>query len=1544
MPAFALPESLGLQLDGLAAEVRRLRIVRGMTWLVALLFAAPLSALALDATFELSGRARGAMLVAWPALGLVAGWWFVVRRFRETLSTDELARIIEAKFPSLAERLRTLVELSEHADAGNGSRTMMAMLARETERRTKKLDFHRAAPSGFSFRVAGLVAVAVLLAFAPLLFVQGSGDRVRRLVAPWRSPAVEVPYEVVVSSGDPIVKRGQPITVSGYLRKLQPNAALPDSVTVIFREPGSADERKLPMVGDDKSAFTLTRPNVDGDLEYCLECGAIRSDWHTIAAVDPVEVAAGSEVAISAPAYAVALRPTRTIPTLGDFDGLQHGKAALMLKTNRRADDVQLEWRPNDGKAAVERLAVRLDAAGTSASAELPLRVDGTLKWILFAEKGIRTEVAQAVRAVPDAPPKFERVIGLPAQARDIRPGEELSITVVASDDLAVATAFLDFGPAEAADDTALKSDPVTLPGLGTNRVEGTIRFRLPAGAAEGQAFRVRLRIQDNRSMPELDWKPQRSTYPETGWAILRISATARPLAEQELTAKRDDTRSKLESIRKLLEAAHADLKSLRLDFQGRAKLEQDQSVRVSADADSVRDAHRLLEDLGRAGIARIATAAQKLADGDIRSAQIQLKKVLTEADATARDTAALAAQYALETALHKLAALAAAAEAAQANLLDQARLEQLARDQTKLAAEAKAAPNPAELAAEQAKLKDELQKLVQQSEALKAGEADAEGERRRRMTAELERLTRTQRALDDAIRAGDREANAEQLDELIEKQKKLAEKLKQLAERTDLAARLAQTAPLEQKPSRAAADLLEKNKSIDALTEQEKTARELDRLADALEKAAGERGDTRKAVQQLARWQEDLQRRVAEGTKQTPRGDSPADRENWTREQQAIRDATAKLPLPPSTALDKTHQQAKEATAAAADELKRDPGHANESVRRATEALSQLAERTPSQQQRLQSAGAEVEKLRKEQDAIAKEIDDAQRNAKSPDEPELQRKLAATAEKQDELSKKVAKLDAPGSEARRAKAADAGMRAKEDLQKGRAKETAASQQEAKLQLERLKQSLNGQAPADEQAGELARLQKELTENLAKLEKPSADELQRLQRLQNDIVRRLQQLQAPEAQQPLQEAREASQAADSALKKSDPEVDELKKKSRDAQAATQRLNERLNKGGAVPAAPKPDDTAADLPSKKTADEARRLAKEQRGLREELSRIAEKATKPTQPSRGDPLKAQAEKQEQLAKDAERLARDAKAAAEPAAEAKAAEAARKAHAAGEKLAIGDVAAARKDAAEAEKLLGEAGRTATKPALREKADELQKRQAERAADAGKQGELPGNVAARQRAKQNELAKETRELGEQFDESKSPSEGLKRAAAAMEQANRHSAENKPAAAGQARQRAADELAQVQKSMEGAAAAPKPGSQAEAARDAATATREAKRAMEQAEKELSQPSGGAPGPAMQRAADQLKQAAGKLGRADRADDGGTTPGSKAGAADKPATPSAVPSIVQENLGKAWGDLPGEVKTQITQELKAKYGDEYARLIKLYFEQLAERK
>ena len=1553
MPAFALPQSLEEQLDELAGEIRRLRILRGFSWLVAVLFAAPMAAIALDASFDLSGRARGALLGGWIALGFAAARWFVVRRFRETIPPDAIARIIEEKFPNLAERLRTLVGLSERADAGNGSPTMMALLARETERRTQKLDFHRAAPTALSFRAAGLVTIAGLLALAPLLFVSGSADRVRRLLVPWHSAPVEQPYEIVVSSGDPVVKRGQSITLSGYLKKLQPNTVLPDSAAVLFREPGSTDEKKLPMVGDDKSAFTLTRPHVATDLEYCIECGAIRSEWHTIVAVDPVGVATGSEVAITPPNYAAALRSPLTIPAQGDIEALQHSKAAILLKMSRKAEDVQLEWRPNDSKstAPVERLEVRLDATRTTATAEMPLRTDGTLKWILFAEKDIRTEAIQPVRALPDAPPKFERVAGFPSQTRNIRPGEELGIDLVATDDVAITKVWVEYGPAESIDDSSLVGEPVTVAGLGTGRVEGKVNIRLPASAAEGQAFRVRLRIQDNRAIPELDWKPQQATFPEKGWATLRVSSSARPPAEQDVVAKADAIRHKLDAIRNLLTKSHADLKGLRLEFQRRAKLEQDQSIRLTADLEAVREALGLLEELtretaGRPWLSAIRTLAQDLADGEVRTAEAQFKKVLTETEATGRDTAALAAQHALEAALLKLAALEKSSDTASAYSLDQTRLDQLAKDQEKLAGDAKALKATGELAAEQRKLTEELQKLMRESETLRVGEADAEAARLRELAGEIRRLAEAQKELDAAIRKGNLDADRDQLDELAKKQKALADRMKRLAEKTELATRVAQTAPLEQKPAQNAAELLEKKKPIDALTEQEKAARDLDRLAEALDKAATDRGDGRKAAQQLARWQEDLQRRVTDGLKQTPRGDSPADREKWAAEQRAIREATAELPLPPSPPLDKIHQLAKDATAGAAEQVKRDPALAAESLRKASEILNLLAEKTPGHQQRLQAAALELDKLRKEQDAIAREVDDALRNAKNADDPEVLRKLVAAAERQDELAKKIAKQDAPGSEARRTKAADASQRAKDDLQNGQPKEAVPSQVEAKRQLDWLKQSLNGQTPADEQAGELSRLQKELTENLAKLEKPTPDELQRLQRQQKEIARQLQQMQAPEAPAPLQQAREAAQAAEAALRKTEPDIDELKKKSRQAQAATRELSEKLNKGGMAQAEPKSEEPT-NLPNKKDANEARELAREQRELREQLSRLAEKSTKTLQPSKGDPLKELADLQRRLAEDAGQLAREATASGQPDAAAKADEAAKKAHAAGKKLDIGDVDGARPDADAAKGKLGEAARATAIPELKIKAEQLQQRQSELARTAEDRGGDRGAVSSRERAKQQELARETRNAADKLDRTGSPeksardaADGLKQAATAMEQADRMVGSNKPAEAAESRRQAAEALDKSQKALAAIGPAPMSGDRAEAARAAATAGRQAREQMRQAEQELGKPNGTGAGvaPAMRRAAERLKEAAGKLGEANH-----PTSGPKAGAPEKPATQLNVPSAVAENLGKAWGDLPGDVKTQITQELKAKYGEDYARLIKLYFEQLAER-
>src|SRR5262245_29790861 len=58
----------------------------------------------------------------------------------------------------------------------------------------------------------------------------------------------------------------------------------------------------------------------------------------------------------------------------------------------------------------------------------------------------------------------------------------------------------------------------------------------------------------------------------------------------------------------------------------------------------------------------------------------------------------------------------------------------------------------------------------------------------------------------------------------------------------------------------------------------------------------------------------------------------------------------------------------------------------------------------------------------------------------------------------------------------------------------------------------------------------------------------------------------------------------------------------------------------------------------------------------------------------------------------------------------------------------------------------------------------------------------------------------------------------------------------------------------------------------------------------------------------------------------------------------EPPDERMLPKDLKKYAGKRWGDLPGEFRTKIIQDMKAQYGDDYARIIKLYFEQIADIK
>jgi hypothetical protein len=95
----------------------------------------------------------------------------------------------------------------------------------------------------------------------------------------------------------------------------------------------------------------------------------------------------------------------------------------------------------------------------------------------------------------------------------------------------------------------------------------------------------------------------------------------------------------------------------------------------------------------------------------------------------------------------------------------------------------------------------------------------------------------------------------------------------------------------------------------------------------------------------------------------------------------------------------------------------------------------------------------------------------------------------------------------------------------------------------------------------------------------------------------------------------------------------------------------------------------------------------------------------------------------------------------------------------------------------------------------------------------------------------------------------------------------------------------------------------------------------------------------------MRRAADALAQSAQQLGQQTR--QGIRLPGQDPRPGNTPPG-AALPFAgkLREDLrvygGKRWGELPGELKTRLVQDLRRRYGDDYAPIIQRYFERIAD--
>jgi len=179
-----------------------------------------------------------------------------------------------------------------------------------------------------------------------------------------------------------------------------------------------------------------------------------------------------------------------------------------------------------------------------------------------------------------------------------------------------------------------------------------------------------------------------------------------------------------------------------------------------------------------------------------------------------------------------------------------------------------------------------------------------------------------------------------------------------------------------------------------------------------------------------------------------------------------------------------------------------------------------------------------------------------------------------------------------------------------------------------------------------------------------------------------------------------------------------------------------------------------------------------------------------------------------------------------------------------------------------------------------------------------------------------------------------------------AMEQAQEHARAGNKGQALQAGQRAAEKL------EEAAQAAQQAGGQNDAAataaaKEAGQAVRQGQQQTAQAQNQLKKGHAQAAQAAMQQAAQAMKQAAQAAQAYVQSNEAGMPAPDSRISGLKGAAPMGLPdaSLFGKDVkyaGRAWGELPGALRTRVLQDMRARYGEDYARIIQRYFEQIAD--
>jgi hypothetical protein len=762
-------------------------------------------------------------------------------------------------------------------------------------------------------------------------------------------------------------------------------------------------------------------------------------------------------------------------------------------------------------------------------------------------------------------------------------------------------------------------------------------------------------------------------------------------------------------------------------------------------------------------------------------------------------------------------------------------------------------------------------------------------------------------------------------------------------------------------------------NQPTAAQTQQhmEKAAGKLDELARQM---AGQETDAAKA-ERLAQHQAQA---AAEAERQAGK---PATAEAQRRQQEIAREAQE------VRGGDEARKEKQRAREAIADTQKAPAKEQAQAQRRAADALRDLADRLAGRN----DPAAKANELARQQRQLARDAAQAKPDEAAPE----QAKQAA--QRQAELARQLARIDtkdaAPTVKEASEKMAGAAKALEQAKSPAEAKESVARAAEATEKLaEQLGKAQTAKKPADssglttsakasapsprQMAHQMAQAQRGLEKATQKAGRAGKEAMQQLARQQHELGQQASQLPASKGQRGLETARAAMNRAEQALARND--AAQARQQQTEAANALERLAKQLPTEAPQTARLDPQEapnaTSPGLPSKEQSEQAKQLARRQRELRDAVQRAGATARAQRPMVQDNPVAELARQQNEVAQQAVELARNVgqeQGEQSPLTQ-RAKQAGETARQAARQMRAGTLPQAQQAGQQtAEQLRQLAAQLARTPRGNDPPtpDALQQARqlGQRQEDINRRLQpLAGDArasAAQQQAEQRNLQQEAGELMQQFNRmaqqtrSAPPTQAsLQRAAAAsqqaqqaMQQARGQAQQGQPGQERQSQERAAQALDQAAREAQQASAkpgAPKAGAEPGNPKTG-QAVAQAQQQMSRAQGQLAQGQPGQAQSAMKQAAQSLAQAAEQMAAKQQQPGKPGQPGQPIGLG---RLPGGLPDFSAFGLektpyaGKAWGELPGELRTKIVQDMKGRYGEDYARMIKLYFEQIADTK